>query len=172
MDPSLEIVWDMPVIGVTWFEAIAYAEWAGKSLPTWCEWESIASGDHGYMYPWGDDDPQRIDGIIAGHSFSKPEFPWAGYMKYVKNVNSDPGDDIAIQNQTKFMFGNVAEWTESVFVAPTGAHGRPIVDPLRVLVMGYGWNSQLPLKARVNDFGVEEPSLRIYGFRCVKRIYK
>jgi len=46
---------DHPVVGVSWYEAAAYARWAHQTLPKMAQWYRAAVGDGDGVYPWGND---------------------------------------------------------------------------------------------------------------------
>jgi tetratricopeptide (TPR) repeat protein len=59
---------DLPVVNISLEDAKAYAQWAGKEIPTSPEWEKACRGERGALYPWGDEwDENRVkakDGSI------------------------------------------------------------------------------------------------------------
>lgn len=69
---------DLPVVGVSWIDAVAYCAWRSERdrrlvrLPTEAEWECAARGHHGGRFPWGDEVPAWI----PNHGRGPLPAPW------------------------------------------------------------------------------------------------
>ena len=126
-----------PVVHVAWDDAAAFADWAGKELPTEAEWEYAARGGlEGKTYVWGDEFAPR--GRMMANTW-QGEFPWQNLLadRYegTSPVKSFPPNGYGLYD----MAGNVWEWT-SDFYAPRHAddeghaccgppHNPRVVDP-------------------------------------------
>ena len=98
---------DHPVVHVAYEDAEAYANWAGRSLPTEAEWEAAARGGLDQtVFTWGDE-PESVHARLA--NFWHGDFPWRSDSGYgtTTPVGSFPPNGYGLYD----MAGNVWDWT-------------------------------------------------------------
>lgn len=147
----------LPVTGVSWYEAEAYANWRGVRLPTAAEWSLACHGNgESRRYPWGDEfDFEAIDyrARLAPYPVGSRE----------KNISPAGVIDLV---------GNVWQWCADTYegkdfrleAEPTGA--KPGTNHI---LRGGGWMS-LRRHFTTDYLYYDKPFHRLatYGFRCAK----
>lgn len=157
---------DHPVVYVAWEDAVRFAEWAGRRLPTEAEWEKAArAGMEDRAFPWGDEFPDRL------------RCNWSSAPAIVpptKAVSAFPPNGLGIYD----MVGNVWQWCSDWFdenyygavessIRPSG----PSSGVSRVR-RGGSWNVIQPFRLRCANRGAVDPAMIApnMGFRCAKSV--
>jgi len=138
---------DHPVVKVSWEDAHTYAKWAKKKLPSLLEWEKACRGQHGNVYPWGD---EWKTGLCNTQESGLGNTSPVAYFA----LNKSPYDCLD-------MVGNVWEWTatpddsnESFYYIMGGAFNQS-----KAVARCYDARS-LPANMKLENL----------GFRCVRDI--
>ncbi|PID55900.1 hypothetical protein CSB45_13855 [candidate division KSB3 bacterium] len=134
----------LPVTFISWDDAHAYAEWAGKRLPTSEEWEIASRGPDAFVYPWGESSTGRNLNI------NRRQNGPAEVGSYANDLSAYGVND---------MGGNVMEWTASHYAGSENFF----------ILKGSSWVGKL-FEARGAN---KTPGEAIYqlshiGFRCAK----
>jgi len=163
---------NLPVNEVTFFEASAYAKWAGKRLPSEQEWEKAARGPNDFRYPWGN-----------GFDFSKANLSRSPIPKKeqgLQPVGSFPQG--ASPYGVEDMVGNVWEWVwdyyepypENRWDAKQYLGKKVVVRGMSFLGVGHfpkkAYTKVMALKSRVSYRQKLHPIRRAIdvGFRCAQ----
>ena len=183
-----------PVVGVSWHDAMAYAQWAGKRLPTEAEWEKAARGGLvGRRYAWGSPMPNGTQCNFADKNGRNWPAHWNadwwnknvddGYT-YTAPVGSYPANGYGLHD----MVGNVFEWCldeYDEFFYVSSPRDNPIsgesiinltnnftrVNSPRVMRGGSWLNSAHVVQvAHRNDHPPSTTSVNSFGFRCVRAV--
>ena len=139
---------NQPVVGVTFWDAYAYAKWAGKRLPTASEWEYAATGKTRRVYPWSSE--ALIDNAFCAELAKKMQ------KSYPMLVNSLTAGAV-VGTEILHMIGNVREWT-----------ARETADSETAIVKGGSFKTSI---TKATNGSSETLKLSSWddetGFRCV-----
>jgi formylglycine-generating enzyme required for sulfatase activity len=175
---------DLPVVGVTWFGAAAYAAQVGAALPTEAQWERAARGEDGNLYPWGDDwNWRNLNSISYWAKEDLMSYQWDMsdarkseiYSAAVAMPVGSFSAGISSSSRCYDLAGNVREWCRDSYEKKYYARDdRPRKDPVNNLDSGFkvlrGGSFSSP-----GDFcgcsirQKKDPSTSSFeiGFRCV-----
>lgn len=143
---------ECPAMGIDWYRANEYCQWAGKRLPSEAEWESAARGQTHNAWPWGNQflpKHANLHGEEDDYLFAAPvgSFPQGASPYGVLD-----------------MVGNVWEWVGDVIKDP----GHKTTSRA---VKGGGWTSS-PESIKISTRNLADPTLKnpTFGFRCAKSL--
>ena len=160
------VVPDEPVVHVCWYEADAYARWAGRRLPTEAEWEKAARWDpaagRSRRFPWGDEEPTPDRANLA--------------QRHLQPAAAGSYPAGAAPCGARQLIGDVWEWTSSDFLPYPGFAAWPYREYSEVFfgpeykVLRGGSFAVGPVACRGTFRNWDYPIRRqiFAGFRCAR----
>jgi formylglycine-generating enzyme required for sulfatase activity len=152
---------DLPVIGVSWYEAYAYCAWLAARtrlpyrLPTSLEWEKAARGTDGRLYPWGNE-RLKVRCNIYGSGMGQT----SRVGLYSPQSDSPYGLTDLVDNVSEWC---LTRWDDDPFAPPNNADGSgPRVRH------GGSWASANLVRPSTRIWGVPDFTSNYVGFRVAR----
>lgn len=148
-DSSLHGKRNHPVVQVSVDDALTFASWIGRRIPTEAEWESAARTDMGYKYPWGNEFNQKA--LNMEQNGLTDTSPVDRYKKFANGF------------KVIVMLGNVMEWTSDMEI-PTFKSKQ---NTRYSVAKGGAWNARDGVTIRSRALFKPGFTSNTIGFRCI-----
>jgi len=167
---------DHPVVQIAYEDAWAYAQWAGKEIPTEAEWEYAAKGGLETIYPWGDE--SNPNGQFMANTW-QGRFPWENTredgFERTSPVGYFPPNEYGLFD----VVGNVWEWTSTIYTTAARSSScchstdKPDDRLLQLVVKGgshlCAHNYCLRYRPAARQGETLDTATSHIGFRCIVR---